>query len=156
MVLDPSPPPPCPTSIYRRHTRTHIHKHKITHMHTHTHTWRHKTNTLEQWVSFSIFWPWLWHSSKTISRSMLVGKEERWGAGVETHFQEISWNLRPVVNGTKRRGVGFIKWYSTPSPNLSPYIFLGLDPSPTPLERKDVTVWTLYCHIQIKQLRTGC
>ena len=26
--------------------------------------------------------------------------EERWGAGVETHFQEISWNLRPVVNGT--------------------------------------------------------
>jgi len=25
---------------------------------------------------------------------------ERWGAGVETHFQEISWNLRPVVNGT--------------------------------------------------------
>ena len=27
-------------------------------------------------------------------------EEERWGAGVETHFQEISWNLRPVVNGT--------------------------------------------------------
>jgi len=26
--------------------------------------------------------------------------DERWGAGVETHFQEISWNLRPVVNGT--------------------------------------------------------
>ena len=26
--------------------------------------------------------------------------EERWGAGVEYHFQEISWNLRPVVNGT--------------------------------------------------------
>ena len=25
---------------------------------------------------------------------------ERWGAGVEYHFQEISWNLRPVVNGT--------------------------------------------------------
>jgi len=25
---------------------------------------------------------------------------ERWGAGVETHFQEISWNLRPVLNGT--------------------------------------------------------
>ena len=29
--------------------------------------------------------------------------------------------------------VGLIKWYSTPSPNLSPYIFLGLDPSPPPL-----------------------
>jgi len=28
------------------------------------------------------------------------GGSERWGAGVETHFQEISWNLRPVVNGT--------------------------------------------------------
>jgi len=28
------------------------------------------------------------------------GRLERWGAGVETHFQEISWNLRPVVNGT--------------------------------------------------------
>ena len=28
---------------------------------------------------------------------------------------------------------GLIKWYSTPSPNLSPYIFLGLDPSPSPL-----------------------
>ena len=26
-----------------------------------------------------------------------------------------------------------VKWYSTPSPNLSPYIFLGLDPSPPPL-----------------------
>ena len=26
--------------------------------------------------------------------------------------------------------LGLIKWYSTPSPNLSPYIFLGLDPSP--------------------------
>ena len=26
--------------------------------------------------------------------------QERWGAGVEYHFQEISWNLRPVVNGT--------------------------------------------------------
>ena len=25
---------------------------------------------------------------------------ERWGAGVEYHFQEISWNLRPAVNGT--------------------------------------------------------
>ena len=58
---------------------------------------------------------------------------ERWGAGVETHFQEISWDLRPVVNGTQRRGVGFIKWYSTPSPNLSLYIFLGFDPSPPPL-----------------------
>jgi len=30
-------------------------------------------------------------------------------------------------------GVGLIKWYSTPSPNLFPYIFLGLDPSPPPL-----------------------
>jgi len=29
-----------------------------------------------------------------------VYQVERWGAGVETHFQEISWNLRPVVNGT--------------------------------------------------------
>jgi len=28
------------------------------------------------------------------------GYAERWGAGVETHFEEISWNLRPVVNGT--------------------------------------------------------
>jgi len=26
-----------------------------------------------------------------------------------------------------------MKWYSTPSPNLSPYIFLRLDPSPPPL-----------------------
>ena len=26
-----------------------------------------------------------------------------------------------------------MKWYSTPSPNLSPYIILGLDPSPPPL-----------------------
>jgi len=25
---------------------------------------------------------------------------ERWGAGVEYHFQEIQWALRPVVNGT--------------------------------------------------------
>ena len=48
-------------------------------------------------------------------------------------FSRISWNLRPVVNGTWRRAVGFIKWYSTPSPNLSPYILLGLDPSPPPL-----------------------
>jgi len=27
-------------------------------------------------------------------------KRERWGAGVEYHFQEIEWALRPVVNGT--------------------------------------------------------
>jgi len=32
-------------------------------------------------------------------------------------------------------GVGFIKWYSAPSPNLSPYIFLGFDPSPPPLDQ---------------------
>ena len=38
----------------------------------------------------------------------------------------------------KRRGVGLIKWYSTPSPNLSPYIFLGLDPSPPPLIQKSI------------------
>jgi len=30
-------------------------------------------------------------------------------------------------------GRRFHKWYSTPSPNVSPYIFLGLDPSPPPL-----------------------
>jgi len=36
------------------------------------------------------------------------------------------------------RGVGFIEWYSTPSPNLSPYIFLGLDPSPPPLVPKHI------------------
>jgi len=29
-----------------------------------------------------------------------AGDNERWGAGVEHHFQEISWDLRPVVNGT--------------------------------------------------------
>jgi len=33
-------------------------------------------------------------------RASVPKKTERWGAGVETHFQEISWNLRPVVNGT--------------------------------------------------------
>ena len=32
--------------------------------------------------------------------NVCVRNGERWGAGVETHFQEISWNLRPVVNGT--------------------------------------------------------
>jgi len=31
---------------------------------------------------------------------LALAPDERWGAGVETHFQEISWNLRPVVNGT--------------------------------------------------------
>jgi len=35
---------------------------------------------------------------------------------------------RNFMKPTPRR-----KWYSTPSPNLSPYIFLGLDPSPPPL-----------------------
>jgi len=38
-----------------------------------------------------------------INKHLLTHKyrpKERWGAGVETHFQEISWNLRPVVNGT--------------------------------------------------------
>ena len=46
-----------------------------------------------------------WH---TLSReslslspySLSLAILERWGAGVEYHFQEISWNLRPVVNGT--------------------------------------------------------
>jgi len=47
---------------------------------------------------------------------------------------------RNLMSPTPRRkwylttGVGFIEWYSTPSPNISPYIFLGLDPSPPPLE----------------------
>ena len=35
--------------------------------------------------------------------------------------------------GNRSSLVGLIKWYSTPSPNLSPNIFLGLDPSPPPL-----------------------
>jgi len=30
----------------------------------------------------------------------LSSELERWGAGVEYHFQQISWNLRPIVNGT--------------------------------------------------------
>ena len=34
------------------------------------------------------------------SQELVRTRKERWGAGVETHFQEISWNLRPVVNGT--------------------------------------------------------
>jgi len=34
------------------------------------------------------------------SLDVSIYPRERWGAGVETHFQEISWNLRPVVNGT--------------------------------------------------------
>ena len=53
-----------------------------------------------------------------------------------------------------------MKWYSTPSPNLSPYIFLGLDPSPPPLligtcGTSHVCVWawlTLMCvnrHIHV-------
>ena len=46
---------------------------------------------------------------------------------------------RNLMSPTPRRkwylttGRRFHKWYSTPSPNLSPYIFLGLDPSPPPL-----------------------
>ena len=35
-----------------------------------------------------------------VMHNNLPQKGERWGAGVEYHFQEISWNLRPVVNGT--------------------------------------------------------
>ena len=30
----------------------------------------------------------------------VMSHNERWGAGVEYHFQEIQWALRPVVNGT--------------------------------------------------------
>ena len=55
------------------------------------------------------------------------GEVGGWG---RVPFSRIQWALRPVVNGTQRRGVGLIKWYSTPSPNLSPYIFLCLDPNP--------------------------
>ena len=54
---------------------------------------------------------------------------EIFGDGVEYHLM----NPRPVVKYHLRRGVGLIKWYSTPSPNISQYIFLGLDPSPPPL-----------------------
>jgi len=72
-----------------------------------------------------------------------VQREVGGGAGVEYHFQEISWNLRPVVNGTYQRVVGFIEWYSTPSPNLSPYIFLGLDPSSPPLESSLISFVTV-------------
>ena len=44
-----------------------------------------------------------------------------------------SFNSTHELSAGARRGVGFIEWYSTPSPNLSPYIFLGLEPSPPPL-----------------------
>jgi len=54
------------------------------------------------------------------------------GLGSSTIFKNLmsptprrKWYLT-----TRRR---LIKWYSTPSPNLSPYIFLGLNPSPPPL-----------------------
>jgi len=46
------------------------------------------------------------HKEKTNTKRRQTQKDadvrpsERWRAGVETHFQEISWNLRPVVNGT--------------------------------------------------------
>jgi len=40
-------------------------------------------------------------SNKTTKKTHQTRTQyERWGAGVEYHFQEISWNLRPVVNGT--------------------------------------------------------
>ena len=41
-------------------------------------------------------------STKHVTQRCLdhITTTETWGAGVEYHFQEISWNLRPVVNGT--------------------------------------------------------
>ena len=52
----------------------------------------------------------------------------------------------------QRRGVGLIKWYSTPSPNLSPYIFLGLDPSPPPLHDMLCAISIIKRQVQ----RTSC
>jgi len=57
-----------------------------------------------------------------------------------------------------------MKWYSTPSPNLSPYIFLGLDPSPPPLLAGHIcecnSRWILRmstsCYIARSSRYTGC
>jgi len=45
-------------------------------------------------------WHWFWWICWFHFGFFESIRQERWGAGVETHFQEISWNLRPVVNGT--------------------------------------------------------
>jgi len=49
---------------------------------------------------FSAQEPYISATTLVNLRQAAHGGDERWGAGVETHFQEISWNLRPVVNGT--------------------------------------------------------
>ena len=42
-----------------------------------------------------------------------------------------------------------MKWYSTPSPNVSPYIFLGLDPSPPPLVSVSVETFAMTCETDL-------
>ena len=53
--------------------------------------------------------------------------------GVQNLKPFFTWVIAVCVTQKIYQDVGFIEWYSTPSPNLSPYIFLGLDPSPPPL-----------------------
>ena len=48
-----------------------------------------------------------------------------------SHVWHHPWVMYHVAGACPRDP----KWYSTPSPNLSPYIFLGLNPSPPPLTR---------------------
>jgi len=43
---------------------------------------------------------WPLHTKEYMSLTFQMRHIERWGAGVEYHFQEIQWALRPVVNGT--------------------------------------------------------
>jgi len=80
----------------RRHTHTHTHT--CTRTHTHTHSTA-NDDALDVYTLIL----WYCHDTFCVFFAFVVWihtQQERWGAGVETHFQEISWNLRPVVNGT--------------------------------------------------------
>jgi len=88
-----------------------------------------------------------------IATSSLSAALERWGAGVETHFQENGSRPQPPTpfEGVYvHRHIFFIRsagevggWgrdpfsrnFMKPTPRRKWYILLGLDPSPPPLQR---------------------
>ena len=62
---------------------------------------------IRQWVNRNESWCTCeWVTSRIRTSHIIwvphcrLAHYERWGAGVEIHFQEIQWALRPVVNGT--------------------------------------------------------
>jgi len=88
--------------IYIYTCRVYLHIYIYTYIHIYMyrtagiHVWPQCWNTYI-WLQMCLYYsPHIYVCTQREQRTRI----ERWGAGVEYHFQEFQWALRPVVNGT--------------------------------------------------------